>query len=104
MVNFINEHKLNLIFEYLDKSNDSLWDLKKFEGKEFSEEFGKLLSTYLENKNMAIEVAKTLLPLYGKSEDDPRYIELLNNYKNTLSKQNLPIPEDILERNRSNEL
>jgi hypothetical protein len=104
MVNFINEHKLNLIFEYLDKSNDRLWDLKKFEGKEFSEEFGKLLSTYLDNKQIAIEVAKTLLPLYGKSEDDPRYIELLNNYKNTLSKQNLPIPKDILEKNRSNEL
>ena len=53
---------------------------------------------------MLNDIAKTLLPLYGKSEDDPKYIELLNNYKNTVSKQNLPIPEDILEKNRSNEL
>jgi len=46
MIADINRYRLNTIFEYLDKSNDALWKLKKFEGKESSEEFQSLLEEY----------------------------------------------------------
>ena len=96
IIKFINENKLSILYGYIDKSNDALWSLKRFEGREWSEEFNSLLRTYMNEKNNVINLAYALLGVKGKSEDD-RFKELLNTYKSCLSKQKeLPIPEDIL--------
>lgn len=100
MINFINKHKLNIIFEVLDKSNDSLWLLKKFEGKERSSEFISLLKNFVDNKKVSIELSSLLLPMYGKNNDDEKYKKLLYVYENTLLKQKLLPIESVEKQNK----
>ena len=97
LINYVNKYKLNLLFQYLDKSNEALWTLKTYEGKERNEEFGKLLDKYLEEKNMSLEVSKVFLEAYGKKEDDEKFQQLYGIYSSMLEKQRLlPIPDEYL--------
>lgn len=89
MIADINRYRLNTIFEYLDKSNDALWKLKKFEGKESSEEFQSLLEEYKDKKSDSINLSYVLLDLYDKEMDDDIFAELLDVYRKTLDKQKL---------------
>ena len=94
-LNHINKYKLITIFGHLDKSNDSLWKLKVYEGKEWDEEFNKLLNEYLEYKKTSLSLAEILLDLYGKSIDDSAFQKLFDIYATTLNKQKqLPIPTE----------
>lgn len=103
-VNYINKYKLNIIFEHLDKSNDALWALKGYEGKEWNENFSKLLQQYIEHKDTSLNLSKVCLELYGKSEDNPLFQQLYDVYASTLKKQKqLPIPNEYL-KNESQQL
>ena len=98
LVKYINKHRLNIIFEHLDKSNDLLWNLKKYEGKEYDEKFEELLKQYIEAKETSLNLAKVCLELYGKKEDDKEYQQLYDTYTQTLNKQKqLPIPKAYLQ-------
>lgn len=98
---FVN-NKLNVVLGHLDKSNDSLWELKSYEGKERDDLFDSLLQEYIEAKKVSLYVASVLCEKYGKSLDDPKYNELLSIYKSTLEKQKqLPIPDDFLKEKDS---
>ena len=100
LANYINKHRLNIIFEHLDRSNDLLWQLKKYEGKEYDEEFEEILKQYLEAKDTSLNLAKVCLELYGKKEDDKEFQRLYDNYTQTLNKQKqLPIPKEYLKNN-----
>lgn len=95
LVSFINKHKLNIIFGFLDKSNDALWELKKFEGCSRTIEFDALLNDYLEKKSTVLNLAPVVLEMYNKQEEDLIYQQLMDTYKNTLDKQKtLPISEE----------
>ena len=97
-VNYINNKKITTIFGYLDKSNDSLWDLKEYEGKEWTEEFNKLLEKYLKEKETSKNLAIACLNLFGKSENDKKFQELYDIYASTLTKQKqLPIPKEYIK-------
>lgn len=97
-LNYINKHKLTLIFQYLDKSNDSLWKLKNYEGKAKDDKFISLLEMYLNEKSNALNLAHVCLELYGKSEDDEKFQQLYDTYASTLEKQKtMPIPEEYLK-------
>lgn len=98
LITFINKHKLNIIFGFLDKSNDALWELKKFEGCSRTIEFDTLLNDYLEKKSTALNLASVVLEMYNKQED-LMYQQLMNTYKNTLQMQKtLPISEKEKKR------
>lgn len=98
LINYLNKHRLNIIFEHLDRSNDLLWSLKKYEGREYDEEFEELLKQYLEAKETSLDLAKVCLELYGKAEDDKKFQELYDVYAKTLNKQKeLPIPSKYLK-------
>ena len=98
LINYINKHRLNIIFEHLDRSNDLLWELKKYEGKEYDEKFEELLKQYLEAKDTSLNLAKVCLGLYGKSEDDKEFQQLYDIYTQILNKQKqLPIPKEYLK-------
>ena len=99
-VNYINEHKLINIFQYLDKSNEALWNLKEYENQEWNEDFNQKLEQYLEQKDHSLQLAHTLQELYGKSTDDKEFQRLYDIYANILNKQELlPIPEYYLKTN-----
>lgn len=99
MSEYINENKFNVIFGYIDKSNDALWKLKPYEGKEWNEKFDKLLKEYLSYKDTVINLSHVLLDMYGKNDEDSRYKELLEKYVNTINLQReLPIPEGYLKK------
>ena len=87
LVKYINDNRLSLIFSYLDKSNDALWSLKKFERKDYSEEYKELLDDYKEKKSFSLTLASELATIYGKNENDSKYQELTDTYRNTLHKQ-----------------
>ena len=88
ILEFIDKNRLNVIFGCLDKSNEALWNLKKYEGKNRDEEFDKLLQVYNENKALSVDLSSLLLGFYNK-EEDLTYQQLLDTYKNTLEKQKL---------------
>ncbi|MCI6266531.1 MAG: hypothetical protein MR598_06795 [Erysipelotrichaceae bacterium] len=99
LITFINKHKLNIIFGFLDKSNDALWELKKFEDCDRTIEFDTLLNDYLEKKSTVLNLAPVVLEMYNKQEEDLMYQQLLNTYKNTLQMQKtLPISEEEKKR------
>ena len=99
--NYINKHKLNIIFNYLDKSNDLLWNLKIYEGKEYDEEFNQILKKYIEAKEISLNLSKACLELYGKTEDDKKFQELYDTYTSTLKKQKqLPISNEYPKNNQ----
>ena len=87
------KNRLNIIFGYLDKSNDALWRLKSYEGKERDDIFVFLFQEYIEAKNISLELAGVSCEFYGKSLNDSKYNELLSIYKSTLVKQQLPISD-----------
>ena len=94
MVDFINNKKINIIYSVLDKSNDALWNLKKFEDKEPTDEFLTALDDYNNKKQTSIAFADELMDFLGKSCDDKKYLELIDIYNATLQKQKLlPLPE-----------
>ena len=98
LIKEINQEKINTIFSYLDKSNDSLWNLKSYELKEADDKFNDLLEEYLKNKDMSLNLVYACLEIFNKSDKDEKFIELYNKYKNTLKKQKmLPIPNKYLE-------
>ena len=100
LANYINKHRLNIIFEHLDRSNDILWQLKKYEGKEYDEKFEELLKQYLKAKDTSLNLANVCLELYGKKEDDKEFQQLYDTYAQTLNKQKqLPIPKEYLKNN-----
>lgn len=95
---FIIKNRLNIILGYIDKSNDALWKLKSYEGKERDDVFDKLLQEYIDAKKTSLDVASVSCEFYGKSLDDPKYNELLRVYESTLANQKrLPIPDDFLK-------
>ncbi|MBR3117055.1 MAG: hypothetical protein IKF36_04200 [Bacilli bacterium] len=95
---FVNENNLIRILGYLDKSNEALWSLKRYEGKEADEEYKQLLSKYKELKKVALELAPVLMESYGKDLDDPKYKELLEVYANAFKKQKtLPVSSNELK-------
>ena len=87
LTTFINENKIIKIFEYLESSNEALWSLKRYEGKEADEEYKELLSKYKKSKEVSLQLASVLMETYGKDINDPKYLELLDVYKNTFKKQ-----------------
>ena len=94
---FINEKKILVIFDYLDKSNDLFSKMKEFEGKDRTESFDELLNEYLQAKDLSLSLADMLMELYQKDKFDLKYQELLETYKNTLKKQKLlPIDKAIV--------
>ena len=99
MVDFINNKKINIIYSVLDKSNDALWNLKKFEDKEPTDEFLTALDDYNNKKQTSIAFADELMDFLGKSCDDKKYLELIDIYNATLQKQKLlPLPENSQRR------
>lgn len=97
-VNYINKHKLNVIFQYLDKSNDALWALKGYEEKEWDEEFDKLLGKYIDLKSTSLNLSKVCLGLYGKTEDDETFKTLYDEYESVIKKQKqLPLPNEYFK-------
>lgn len=93
LLKYINNNKLDTIFQYLDKSNDALWALKGYENKEYDDKFKKLLDDFLEHKETALALVEVLAERYGKNMDDEKLNQLYDAYKNTLVKQKLlPIP------------
>lgn len=97
LVNYINKCRLNIIFGHLDKSNDALWALKGYEGKEWDENFDKLLQQYIELKDTSLNLSKVCLDFYGKTGDDPLFQQLFDTYASTIKKQKqLPIPNEYL--------
>jgi len=97
LLEYIEKHKIHIIFKYLDNSNDALWALKSYEGKEWTESFNDLFKEYLEHKKTSLTLAEECLELYGKSKDDVLFQQLYNNYKSTLSVQKLlPISKEYL--------
>ena len=100
ILEFIDKNRLNVIFGCLDKSNEALWDFKKYEGKNRDEEFDKLLQVYNENKELSVDLSLLLLELYNKTPNDLIYQQLLDTYKNTLEKQKLlPLEESYSKGN-----
>lgn len=99
LANYINKYKLIAIFGYLDKSNNALWALKGYEGKEWDDNFGKLFQQYVEYKDASLYLSKVCLEkLYNKSVDDPLFQQLFDTYASTLEKQKqLPIPNEYLK-------
>lgn len=98
LTDYINKYKLHLIFGYLEKSNNSLWALKKYEGRDSDEKFIELLQKYLKDKDISLNLVKVCLDLYGKSGDDKLFQELYDAYASTLKKQKqLPIPDEYLK-------
>ena len=97
LLSFINNYKLQYIFNYLDKSNNAFSKMKKYEGKEKDDKFDELFKEYLNAKEVSINIADVLVEFYKKDINDLKYQELLEVYKNTLKKQKLlPIaPQDI---------
>lgn len=92
LINYINNKKLKIIFEILDKSNNALWELKKYEFKLADEKFEKLLSDYKLLKDNSINLAYALLTFYKKSDQDPKFNDLLEKYVSMINEQNaLPI-------------
>ena len=84
---YIKTNRLEIIFFHLDKSNDALWALKKYEGKEWSKEFEELLNNYQQHKNNSLLVAEVCAEWFGKSKTDQKYQELYEIYSKTLDKQ-----------------
>lgn len=98
IIKFINDNKLNIIFPYLDKSNDALWKLKKYENKPTDETFEELFMDYQNKKNMSLLLAEELLELYQK-ERNPHYNKLLSTYEDTIKHQSLlQIPKDTIKK------
>ena len=92
ILDFFNKNKLFKIFDILDSSNDALWALKKYEGRESDSSFDELLNDYKEKKEVSLNLAEVLMEIYNKDIDDPKYKELLDTYANMLKKQKeLPI-------------
>lgn len=89
LIGDINKNRLNIIFKHLEQSNDAIWELKKFENKEYNDEFERLLNEYKNKKDISINLSYALLDLYGKTDKDLKFNELLNNYINTINKQSL---------------
>ncbi len=85
----INKYKLNIMYEYFDKSNDALWALKRYEGKDVSEEFQELLEDYKSKKEIAINMMYALADVMGKSYEDEKFLELLDVYESVLDRQKL---------------
>lgn len=97
-VNYINKYKLNVIFQYLDKSNDALWALKGYEEKEWDEDFDKLFQQYIDFKDTSLNLSKVCLEFYGKNEDDESFKLLFDIYASVLKKQKqLPIQNEYLK-------
>ena len=90
---FVN-NRINIIFKTLDKSNDAMSNLKKYETLEPSEDFNNNLEDYKNKKSESLMMASVLSELYGK-ENDEKYKKLLKIYENTLEKQKLlPLNEE----------
>ena len=68
--------------------------MKEYEGKDKSELFDELLNEYLQAKDVSLTLADMLMEIYKKDKNDLKYQELLETYKNTLTKQKL-LPIDI---------
>ncbi len=101
LANYINNNKITVIFDFLDESNDALWKLKPYEGKDKDEIFDELLQDYLDKKEKSIILAEELCKLLGKSLEDKKYQELMTTYKETINKQKeLPIKEDSLQSSK----
>lgn len=86
---FINDKRLMIIFNYLDKCNELFSKMKKYEGKDRDDNFDTLLNNYLDQKELSLSLADMLMDLYKKDKNDSKYQELLEVYKNTLKKQKL---------------
>ena len=98
---YINKYKLPVIFTQLDKSNDALYKLKTYEGKEADEAFNMLLKQYKELKDVSIEFADVLRDIYQKSREDEQFNYLLDNYTNSIKKnKSLPLPEELLSSSK----
>lgn len=97
LLEYIEKHKIHIIFKYLDNSNDAIWALKSYEGKECTESFNNLFKEYLQHKKTSLTLSEECLELYGKSKNDILFQQLYNNYKATLSVQKLlPIQNEYL--------
>ena len=99
ILDYINKNRIITFYNYLDKSNELLWDLKDYEEKEYDEQFDELLNQYLKAKNTSLNLAKKCIEIYGKSSDDKELQKLYDEYAKTLSKQKLlPLPNEYLNK------
>ena len=97
LIDFINRYNLNNIFSILDLSNDSLYELKVFEGKEMDSLFIEKLDNYVANKKNSLMVASIMAEDNNKIESS-QYKRLLDNYTDILNSQVLlPIPDSYLD-------
>ncbi len=97
LLDYINKYRLNVVFRCLDASNDALWNLKGYEGKDYDENFEKLFQDYLKKKDMSLKFVSVCLHFFGKSDEDPIFKKLFDNYSSTIHKQKtLPIPKSDL--------
>ena len=91
------DNKLNIIFGYLDKSNDALWKLKEYEGRNRDDLFDILLQDYIKAKKRSLDLAIVLCEFWGKSIEDEKFKELFSVYESTLNKQKLlPVLDNVL--------
>lgn len=101
LIKNIEENRLITIFEILDQSNDALWSIKKYEGKESDEFFTQSLDNYVQKKETSLLLASACLTFFGKKEDDKKYKKLYNIYSSTLEKQKqLPLPLEYIKREK----
>ena len=96
IVDFVLKYNLGKIYMKTDKVNDTIWDLKPYEGKAADDEFREILNSYTESKKQVIDYALELKKAKEQTSnfDYDEFDRLLNNYKKIIEKQKeLPIPE-----------
>lgn len=82
IVSFINNNNYWAISKHLDKSNDALWQLKKYEGKPNSPEFEKDFLDYEQKKQQVLMLADLLYEeMDSKLKNDTKYQELKRTYE-----------------------
>lgn len=96
--NYINKYKIINIFKIIDDCNETLWKLKPYEEQDYTSFVGNVIQDYLEKKDKVIDLAYCCASINNKSTNDQKFIDLVNTYKSTLSKQKLlPIPRNYLK-------
>lgn len=99
-VSFINENRLYVIYQYIDKTLESLWKLKKYETNARDEKFDLLVNDYFSHKEELLMVVDILSE--GLSNQD-RINELKLSFID-LSKFGNSLPFNIQELNYFNKL
>lgn len=77
IVSFINKNRINIIYNYIDKTLESLWELKKYENMDRDDKFEELVGDYFANKNELLMVADILAE--GSNNKD-KINELMGKY------------------------